>query len=522
MGGLFRFNRGLVDRFLSPALPQRGAQAQSVEGGEGLSFGPMVTTPSAESLARGDAALARIAATTWRDVSERSRHRLGDVVLLAKSAAENDCLPHALASTQALREWIAQDRYGEAAAWEHSSDVAWRTMRFSLLLSLLKEDLEPEARLCLAGSVQLHALHLRHALLSSGMAHPRRAVLQASALVLAGLTWPRLQGARQWWSEGLTCLGRSLPAVLGEDGSPSEGLGDLVECMEAASLARAACCRKEIAFPSAADGPLIQGISFLRVLEGEHCPLRISSFDAPWGQGDRPRSESLWNALVGWGLVADDSSERAATDSIAEMLCGDELGAGRALAPPNGWRMSALRQGGWVAAHGGTKAADLSLRWRFKDVEGRGPNQPEWGTAGTEILADCPQAGVFRPATFTKSRIENARVDGRLLQVHVHFESTAGDWHRKVSAEGARLVFLDRLTGEKGLQVDWIWQLAPSWSQVENEEPGRLRSGERCLRVSLPNALEWHWEQHPEGLRAKASGWVAPGNLLQTGFELGK
>jgi hypothetical protein len=141
-----------------------------------------------------------------------------------------------------------------------------------------------------------------------------------------------------------------------------------------------------------------------------------------------------------------------------------------------------------------------------------------WAAKGCPILDKSSEVGVGFGAG--AARIENARVDGRVLQVHGHYGKLE-EWHRKLVAEGTRLSIQDRLIGVNGLQVEWCWQLAPGWSRGGNSEANLLFCGEHQLRVDLPESLDWHWEEHPEGLRIKANGWLPPGRRVQTRFELG-
>jgi hypothetical protein len=482
-----RFRVAIESRFLSGDLPDLGQLAISVDGGSGPALN-WRAGPSSELLSRGDEALARISSVAWKDVSSRSAHRLNDVLILAQSASANSCLPHAIAAVQSLDEWIAVDGFGQGIAWEHTSDVAWRLMRLALLLSLVEEEIDPGLRMRIAGSAQHHAAFLRQALVRSSGVHPRRSVLQASALVVAGLVWPGLEQARGWWSEGLGGLKRHLGHLVLPDGSPVSALSDQVESMEAAGMAHAVCRISGVAFPVEAEGALIQGVEFLRGLETAEGLVGVESFEALNGEGSEGRFCRVW-ASVNEGAWAVQESET------------------------KGWKLHAFRSGGWVAAHCVGKSQDFSLSWALRAGE-LGGQHPVWGAVGCSVFANDARRG--------GGLIERARVDGRKLQITAHAEQDGMLHRKKAIADASRLVVEDRVEGDGELRVSWIWRLAPGWSLVsETELTWAVREGRR-LKIGLSKDLDWRVESGENGLVFRATKVLEPGNRIQNRFELGK
>lgn len=482
-----RFRFAIESRFLSSDVPSLGQLAKSVDGGSGAPLN-WQAEPSAALLSRGDEALARVSSVAWKDVSSRGTHRLTDVLSLAQSASANSCLPHAIAAVQSLDEWIAIDGFGQGVAWEHTSDVAWRLMRLALLLSLVEEEIDPGLRMRVAGSAQHHAAFLRQALIRGSRGQERRSILQASALVVAGLAWPELEQARGWWSEGLVGLSRHLRNLVLVDGSPACALSDQVESIEAAALAHAACRVTGVAFPAEAEGALIQGVEFLRGLEAAQGLVDVPAFEALNGEGLNDRMFRVWTSVneAGWAV-----QKSAAL----------------------GWELHAFRAGGWVAAHCVGKSQDFFFSWAVESGE-LGGQHPVWGAMNCSVFADDRRLG--------GGTVERARVDGRKLQITAHSENNGISHRKKAIADASRLVVEDRVEGDGRLQVNWVWRLAPGWSLVsETEFTWAVRDGRR-LKIGLSKDLDWRVESGSNGLVFRATGVLEPGNRIQNRFELGK
>lgn len=473
----------LSARFRPEDLPEWGRVAVPIDGGRGARL-DRCAAPSIDLLHAGDEALAWVSRVDGSRVDARATARLLPVVRLAQSAFSNDCLPHAIAAVQALDAWIALDVAGRGPGWAHSSDVAWRVMRIALVVSLVEEEIDPGLKMRLAGSARLHALFLRHALMQSSGVHSRRAVLQASALVVIGLVWPGLEGARGWWSEGLVGLGRHLGNLQRPDGSPSGALSDQLESIEAAALARSVCEQNGVAFPASAEQALHQGLGFLKAMESAQGLCADSSFDP-----------------IDGGLL----SQRA------HRLRG--VGFEEPLSSVPGWSLNAFRCGGWMAARFIGKSEDVFLHWVLGERD-LTLSQPGWGAVGCAVLEGVSLRG--------GGGIERARVDGRRVQLSSI--STQGTLlqRRKILADGTRLVVEDRVEGEQSVEVDWVWRLAPGWSLPrETDFSFACREG-RQLKIGLSKELDWRLESGGEGLVFRAKGQLVPGKRILNRFELGK
>jgi hypothetical protein len=470
-------------RFRPEELPEWGRLAVPLDGGRGAPLG-LRAVPSIALLHAGDEALTGHSGVDRSQVDPRKSARLLPVARLAQSAFSNACLPHAIAAVQALDAWIALDVAGRGPGWKHSSDVAWRAMRIALVLSLVEEEIDPGLKMRLADSARMHALFLRHALMQSSGVHPRRAVLQASALVVIGLVWPGLEGARGWWSEGLAGLGRHWGDLQLPDGSPSGALSDQLESIEAAALARFVCEQNGVSFPASAEQALHQGLRFLKAVESAQGMGAVSSF-----------------APIDGGVVAQR----------AHRLMG--VGIEAPSVPVRGWSLNAFRCGGWLAARYTGKSEDVFLHWVLGERE-LTLSHPGWGAVGCAVLAGSIVRG--------GGEIERARVDGRRVQFSSTTTKGALLQRRKVVADGARLVVEDRVEGDQSVAVDWVWRLAPGWSlPSETDFSHAYRQGRR-LKIGLSKELDWRLDSDVDGLVFRAKGRLIPGQRILNRFELGK
>ena len=517
MGMLDRARARLAEVLVPVALPERGASSTAADGGRGLRFSPMGKPLSAVSLATADEALARIASTPWVEMNERDAHRWRDVLILAWSGRGNGCLAHSIASLRSVDEWIAQDRFSESQGWQHSSDVAWRLMRMSFILSLLDEEVDPGLLRRIAGSAEHHGRFLQRSVITTDSAFLRRRVLQSSALIVAGLTWPKLKDARSWWSESLVRIASDLPKVLAPDGSPSIPLGEFVESMEAAAMAKAACRHLGIAFPERADGALLQAIVFLRSVCAESCFLAHDGFSSLWSGQQKQGLAALWNLLIDWKLVEAEATSDASQDAITQLLTGRPLEDGGGVGVSNGWALAAYRSTGWVAAHGGNRDGDVYCFWGAGALGGM--QQIAWGTSALPVLTlSHPLRGWG--IGHENGEIHNARVDERTLQLHAHFSTGGLQRHRKLVASGQRLIVQDRLIGKKGGEVSLSWRLVEGWVFADSSDLSKASSGESTLILNLPEELSWGLTQDESGSVLTGRGWLASGQRVQTSFEL--
>jgi len=204
----------------------------------------------------------------WALARRAHRHRWFST--LARTYAETGSVAHAVAATTALGDWLATDRPEVGVPWLHASDAAVRLVHWSLGAGWLGEELDADLWRRMAGSAQAHArfLEANLSLGSSGSDH--RLIAQACGLVVAGLTWPALEGSRRWWSQGLTLLGRHLPSQLHPGGVPTDLSFSLLErTLTLVLVARAACRANDVAFPADAESALTRGAWLLRLAVGD-------------------------------------------------------------------------------------------------------------------------------------------------------------------------------------------------------------------------------------------------------------
>ena len=484
----------LVDRFVSrfktSPLPDAGAPFRAESGGRIVPILLPQPACSDELMNRADAALKRLAqGVAWTN-PQRSDGRLDALMLLGLSARENGCEAHGIAAVTGLDEFFAASRVGEGSAWEHSSDVAWRVMRLSLLLAYLPEEIDPGLRRLMAGAVHQHALWLQDALSKTPAQHPRRIVLQAAGLVVAGQRWSDLPGASKWWSQGLSRLRRALPDLLDEEGGPSGALSDLVEGAEAAVCAYMHCRPSGLGFPMEAEGALLRALTFLRAYEGIGSGLSEEGFGSLWGEGELGR---IHRSLAMMG-----------TENHAAPV-----------AKSNAWSLSVFRGGGWAFGHGGNKSGSLALRWHLSRDNAREIAQPTWGDTRIPLLVSGA-GGVFSSA-IDSFEVERARVDGRTMQVRGRFELQGQAWIRVLRAEGNRLVIEDSVEGADGLELSYAWRVAPGWAW--DGESVLVKDSQR-VHVSLSEDLEWSVDKEATGVVFRATAWVSPSKRIFSRFEL--
>ena len=336
----------ISNRLMAPRRAESGLPIRAVNTGKASPLLLPVPLPSRSLMDAGDRALEAAARRTQDPLAERESGRLDSLILLALSARENACEAHGIAAVAELDGVLASMVVGDGATWEHSSDVAWRLMRFSLFLAYLPEEVDPGLRRLLAGAVAQHAAWLEDALADTPSQHWRRRVLQSSALVVAGLRWSELPGASRWWSQGLSVLRRAYPELLDQDGAPATEISELLESTEAVLCALLHCQPIGIGLPVEVEGALLRALLFLSAHEGDSGSLEACGFSALWGAS-------------GGGRVARGRR-------MAEM--DKDVGA---LSKPNSWVLSVFREGGWAFAHGGSKTGSLS-EVVHGDREGKG------------------------------------------------------------------------------------------------------------------------------------------------------
>ncbi|MCP4808268.1 MAG: hypothetical protein GY884_23225 [Proteobacteria bacterium] len=252
-----------------------------------------------------------------------------------------------------LEAWLAADRPGEGADWQHASDAAARLVSWGVGASMCELPDETWARL--VGSATAHAVFTSDRLAIRDGDH--RAVLQAAGLAIAGMVFGVAE-AREWKAEGLSQLEAFLPHVILADGS-----GDVrtVGRAVAATWAVLELARSTGTSVSPALEAAVQRAAPFLVLLGHGGPV-----------------ETTYEPLLGW------------EDELFRGLAPDELQVEK------DWSLRAFREGGVGIAHARLAKADSRLV--FHDGEVR------WHVGGQPVLTGGPR---------DVTGLSVARIDGR-------------------------------------------------------------------------------------------------------------
>ncbi|MBM4393620.1 MAG: hypothetical protein FJ090_21045, partial [Deltaproteobacteria bacterium] len=253
----------------------------------GLAFGP------------GDTPGAAPPPLEWPGVGDRAAHR--HAWFAAMAPREPD------AAQAALESWLRHDLPGRGAAWAHPSDLAERMVNWHAGLSWLGPRARPQLRAAMAGSAAWH-LQVLHNTMPSGRHDGHRRVAHHAGALVAGLTFPGIEGARSAWSEAASGLGREWPTLVFADGA--DRLGAPLFLLRSAWLTAAA---QQVArangttIPGAALASSTQAAWFLSRLAagvGTLPPLGAAPDSQGDWQLDYPLAWSLWN-LAGHGEPFD-------------------------------------------------------------------------------------------------------------------------------------------------------------------------------------------------------------------------
>jgi hypothetical protein len=454
----------------------------------------------------------------WGAARRAHRHRWFST--LARTWAETGSVAHAVAATEALSEWLSWDRPEVGVPWLHASDAAVRLVNWALGAGWLGEELDADLWRRMAGSADAHARFLEANLSLGADREDHRLIAQAVGLVVAGLTWPQLDGARRWWSQGLTLLGHHLPRQLDAGGVPRDlSLSLLHRTLTLALVARATCRANSVAFPAAAEGALARGAWLLRVAAGDlgDVPSIGAEIEPPLEPWGAPAGLTPWNAISA-ALEGEHAAPGAAADRTAMMLAGGPLEDGDVLAIEREWVMFAFREGGFVSLHGEVKKQpsrilfnaghgrglashqDLfQILWDIGDVPvlvdpgGEGPGPHALARAHSQLL--YRGEGLPRPGRAVEVDLERARADGRDATIVASHDAFGPVHRRDVRVGGARIVVSDTLEGASG-EVEIRWPVGPAWpiGSIEGED-FTVTAGELSLKIKLDPELTWTLEE---------------------------
>lgn len=456
----------------------------------------------------------------WAEARVAQRH--GWFLTLSRAWADTGDPRYADAASRMLAAWFGQSRLEVGIGWSHASDAALRVVAWSLGAGWLGEELDADLRRRMAGSALLHGAWLQRNV--TVLAADHRRLAQAAGLVVAGLTWPGLPGARAWWSEGLSLLNHTLDAVITGDGAPAFGSPRaLLRSVELVLVARALARSNGVAFPAGADAALLRAAGFLRHAGGDLDTLPavgehwIEPALPPWGV---PAHLVPWHTLAAEGVVAE-GSPAAAKDGTAALLAGRVAPVGPPAGDAKGWTLRVFREGGWAVLHGEVRgrASRLTVVSGPVGRSRRGPfdhadvGQVLWHLAGVAVLEDpgsyhdqpelrlAAAHNVVRVAQRGAPRdlgghhaplqvdLTKARVDDRTGSVALAHDAFGVTYKREVTLEGSRLVVVDRFERLPERVVDVRFQLGLGWAVEQTAKGLQASSGDLRLAITLPEEL---------------------------------
>ncbi len=463
-------------------------------------------------------------------IGARDLHRHQWFSTLARAAHETGNRAHSKAASRALGDWLLQDVPGRGVAWVHSSDAAVRLIHWALGTGWLGEDLDPDLRRRIAGSAEAHGEWVYSGL---NLARPdHRLVMHAAGLVVAGLTWPELPKARKWWSLGLTVMGRTLPDLLHDDGSPRLGVPAEVTRMVQAVLVARACARLNgVSFPADADAAVGRVGWMLRVLSegmGRVPPIGACQGQpllAEWGTAPE---RTVWNAVVGLGLVPGEATPEAAEDGTAAWLSGEVVNPGPALDGGGEWAMWAFRDSGTIVLRNEVRKQPLRLVYWCGGGGVTRPD-PQVHADGFQILLDVGTVPVLVDPGAHQDLLElalpeahggclvdgrgvplrqgsgwapfgafvvKARVDGRSATVVAgHDGFSPGRYIRDLRVEGTKMVVTERFEDLPDGDLEVRWPLGPGFEPEESRKGYVAKHAGITLAIKLDEGLRWTFER---------------------------
>ncbi|MCK6507687.1 hypothetical protein L6R53_30690 [Myxococcota bacterium] len=298
----------------------------------------------------------------------------------------------------AVLDWIAADRPGQGAAWTDAGQVACRLVHLAAVQAW--SPLDASAAATVGGSALAHARWLvRERPLDD---QDPDATLAQAALVIAGLSWPALPGARDWTGNGMAALKSTTDGLVGPDGAPRSEPAAAARALWAVALARAWADANGMATPAPVLGALLRGATCLWRLVGDSPDLPASASAPPalLPLSSAPLSGTLRGLALCWGQ--DDGEGGVPADPAVQRLAARSPSpAVRAMAPDDEWRLWSWRSTGMAVAHARIKGC--AGRGWFRQQDGR----VQWDLDGLPLVT-----GNRAPA-----RLVVARVDGPKARV---------------------------------------------------------------------------------------------------------
>ncbi len=446
----------------------------------------------------GDAPVPMPIPTEWAGVGDRAAHRHAWFAVMAQHDP--------MAAQAALESWLRHDLPGRGAAWAHPSDLAERMVNWHAGLSWLGLRARPELRAAMAGSAAWHLRHLHNTMPSGPHDGHRRVAHHAGALV-AGLTFPGIEGARAAWSEAASGLGREWPALVFADGADRAGVPlFLLRSAWLTAAAQAVAHANGTTLPGAARASWTQAAWFLSRLAagvGSLPPLgAIPDSHADWPVA-YPLAWSLWN-------LAGEDEPLGGRDPLATWFSARVNGTGglvrsvRTHAPRGStsetrpaWAMSSFASDGWAVATGTIRGEPARVVVHAASAcEG-----PLHGTAPLSVRLDVGGIGIVTGdnaleidgAKRGRAQLDVSRVDNKKARIEGHSPAARRAWHRDVLLNQARLIVTDRVVG--GGDVRLSFTIPGGWTREGEGNELTLRhprpSGPLVAVLQLSPVLAW-------------------------------
>jgi len=512
--------RGLLGRslgrklqgFLSEPIPT-GDQAQPIDGGFGTGPTNGWSCDSWVGASKlGDECLAELDGIDWSKcpvsgavlpkedsaeldgsgwVEARRAGRQELAFILARCGADTGDERYLDGACRAIDGWLDYDRLNVGIGWVHTTDVAVRVIRWGLILGWVSDEMDPGLRRRLAGAVKNHAELLKSRLSLTPGDEDHRLMVQASGLVVAGLMWPELPNAGEWWSRGVAIIGRFLSKAVLPDGSPASGDTEIhALVLQSCLVARGFCMARGVSFPVKSEAAIVRGAWFLRVVSGgdKGCPVQPYSMGELLPSWDGSNGESIWASVLGLGLAGDvEVPVDGPVDRQGSLLAGIRICRCPEIDLSQGFEPFGFREGGWAVVYGEKFGKSMKLVAPASLSSMGAPLQPMWSLGEKEVLV----SPVFsKDVKLGNGEIVSLRRETRKVLLSVKGASSLGGVRRNIKLQGSRLEVADRY--ENSGDIISVWNIAADWTGWEETDKGWIaKCGERTLIVKLHSTLDW-------------------------------
>ena len=458
----------------------------------------------------------------WLEARKAGRQELA--FLLARCGADTGNSDYLDGACRAIDGWLDHDRCNVGIGWVHTTDVAVRVIRWGLILGWVSDEIDPSLRRRLAGAVSNHAEFLKSKLSLTPGDEDHRLLVQASGLVVAGLMWPELKGAGEWWSRGIAIIGRYLSRAILPDGAPASAdteLHGLV--LQSCLVARGFCMARGVSFPSESDAALVRGAWFSRVVKGGKGGFRVylNSMGELLPAWSTPVGESVWSAVVGLGLASDvGEAGSAEVDLQGSLLAGVPVNKCADIDVSQGYEPFGFREGGWTVVYGEKSGQSLKLVAPVSLSSMGQIVQPKWSLGETDVLV----SPIFSKSVGSgDGQILSLRREPRKVLLNTVSSCSLGQMRRTVKLQGSRLEISDQY--QEGGDLIVVWNVGADWVGWEETDKGWISTwSDRSLILKLPASLDWSHEYRTTPAGAVSvfvgRGSVSVGTKVISRFEI--